>query len=240
MPGRDRAYRIVAGLFGAVALLITLVTMATALFSSDPAGKAHRFHNTAGGVGFLLLGILLLVCARWPATTGALAGVCAAGAGSLVGGLIAGDLFAGLWFVPVVLAVVLVLLSRERSAATRTLDLRLLLLGAIALVPTLAYALTQGQLQRTAHDIHSEAHHYGGMAVAALIVPMVLVAASLRTPGWRLVALLAAGAAVLGGVFSIAFQDAPSAPDVAWAWVAIAWAVAVAMLLRLVPVPAEA
>jgi hypothetical protein len=157
-----------------------------------------------------------------------------------VGGLIAGDLIQGLWIVSVVVAVVLVFLSRERSAATRTLDLRLLLLGALGLVPTLAYALTQGELQRTAHDIHAEAHHYGGMAVTALIVPMVLIAASLRTPGWRLVALIAAGGAALGGIFSIAYQQAPSAPDVAWAWVSIAWAVAVAILVRLVPDPAGA
>jgi hypothetical protein len=234
---RRRAYRIVTWVAGGLGLVSSLAFMVLAPFATDPVGMAHRLHNTAGSVGTALLGISLIVCAARPSWTNALAAVCAASVALLLGGLLGGDLFTGFWFVGPLVAVALVVLTQERDAVTRWLDTRLLLLSALAMVPVLAYALTQTEFQRTAHDVHAQNHHYSGMAISALIVVMTAAAASLRTRGWRLTAWSAAIAAVVGGAFAVAYRDAPSAPDPAWAWLAIAWGLAVALVVRITPDP---
>lgn len=234
---RLRALRIVAWVFGGLSVLSTVLFMVPALFTSDPVQMAHRIHVTAGGVGILVFGVSLVACAIRPTRTNALAAVCAAGVGEGIGGLLGWDLVTGFWFVGILAVVALLLLSQERGSVTGSLDLRLLLLAAIALVPAMAYALTQGNLQRTAHDIHAESHHYSGMAVSVLIVVLTAAAASLHTRGWRLTAWSAAIAAVLGGAFVVAYPNAPSAPDRAWGWIAIAWGIAVALVERITPEP---
>jgi hypothetical protein len=234
---RRRAYRIVAGVFGGLGLVASLAFMLFAPFATDPVGMAHRLHNTAGSVGTALLGFSLVVCAVRPSRTNALAAVCAASVASLLGGLLGGDLFTGFWFIGPLVAVALIVLTQERDQVTRRLDMRLLLLAALAMVPVLVYALTQTAFQRTAHDVHAQNHHYSGMAISAMIVVMTAAGASLRTRGWWLTAWSAAIAAVVGGAFAVAYHDAPSAPGPAWAWLAIAWGLAVALVVRITPDP---
>lgn len=224
------AFRIVAGVFG-VFTLATSVPFAIISFVDDEQ-DIHLIHNLSGAAVYgVLLGVGLIALAAGPESNAAMfQGLALAALGALIGGLLAGDLIEGLWFIVALVILVLFLLYPARAAFLRVGSVRpvLLVLVAAAAIPLIAYALTQASLQANGSDLdpHVEAHHYGGQAAGSLMLLLFAVAPALGAAGWRLAAWLAGISMAIIALGSLAYGDHVSALDTSWAWLALAWAVA--------------
>ena len=224
------AFRIVSGVFGVFALG-TSIPFAIGSFVDDTQ-DIHLIHNLSGAAvyGVLLGAGLIALAARPEAYTAVFQGLMLASLGALIGGLLAGDLVEGFWFVvPVVIAVLFALYpGRAAFLNVGTVRPALLVLVGAAAIPMVAYALTQASLQANGSDLdpHVEAHHYGGQAVGSLMLLLFAVAPGLGAAGWRPAAWLAGISMATIALASLAYGDHASALDTAWAWAALAWAVA--------------
>ena len=100
-------------------------------------------------------------------------------------------------------------------------------MAALALVPAVAYALTQAELQRNGSslDPHVEFHHYSGMATYALSLPLAALAAALRLPGRRIAVWIVGVTGAGLGLASLLLSDYVGAFDPVWAWLALAWGI---------------
>jgi hypothetical protein len=223
-----RAFRIVAAVFGV--LVIALSLPFTVASFTDDAESIHRFHNVAGLFGFaLLLGVSLLACARRPEWIGPFWVAVASGVASTMAGVVSGDFVSGVWFTAPIALLVLVALHPYRRALldARGIDVPAAVLGLLAVVPAVAFALTQAQLQRDglAADPHVEFHHYSGMASYAMAIPLAAFAASLVVPGRRVSAWIVGLTAVGLGVSSIVLSDHVGAFEAPWSWLLLVWGV---------------
>lgn len=228
--GRTVAFRIVAGLLGVAAIVLTVPFAIVSLF--DDAEAIHRMHNLAAALSYgLLLGGSLVVCARRPEQSiGPFCVAIASAIGSALAGIIAGDFISGIYFVGPVAVLILIALHPARKAlVTEDVDALGAALAVLAVVPAVAFALTQAGLQRNgfAVDPHVEFHHYSGMATVALTLPLSGFAAALRVRGRRVAAWLAGISALGLGVGSLALADHLGAFDAIWAWLAVVWGLAV-------------
>jgi hypothetical protein len=225
------AFRIVAGVFGVVVIGLSLPFAITSF--TDDAESIHRLHFLAGVFASgLLLGGSLLVCARRPESTiGPFWVAVATGVASTLAGLISGDFISGLWFTAPISLVILISLHPARSSLLRIegIDVATALLALVALVPAVAYALTQAEMQRNGFvsDPHVEFHHYSGMASYALSLPLAGFAAALRVPGRRIAVVIVAATGVGLGLASLLLSDYPGAFDPVWSWLTLAWGLAV-------------
>lgn len=223
-----RAFRIVAGVLGVAVIGLSLPFAITSF--TDDAESIHRLHFLAGVFASgLLLGGSLLVCARRPESIGPFWVAVATGVASTVAGLISGDFISGLWFIAPISLVILIALHPERSSLLRIdgIDVATASLGLVALVPAVAYALTQSELQRNGSslDPHVEFHHYSGMASYALSLPLAALAAALRLPGRRIAVWIVGVTGAGLGLASLLLSDYVGAFDPVWAWLALAWGV---------------
>lgn len=220
-----------AGVFGVGAIGLNLPFAVTAFV--DDAEAIHRLHFVAGVLGFgMLLGVSLIACAIRPDTMiGPFWVAIASGVASTIAGLISGDFISGIWFPAPIAIVVLLALHPDRDAVLHIggLDVPTVVLAVAALVPALAFALTQSELQRngSASDPHVDFHHYSGMASYALALPLAGFAAALRVSGRRIGAWIVGVTGAGLGISSLALSDHVGAFDPLWAWLAIAWGVAV-------------
>lgn len=224
------AFRILAGVFG-VFVLGTSIPFAIGSFV-DESQDLHLIHNLSGAAVYgVLLGVGLIALAARPESFAAVfQGLTLASVGALIGGLLAGDLVEGFWFIVPVVVLILFVLYPGRAAFLKVGNLQpgLLVLAFLAAVPMIAYALTQASLQAngSALDPHVEAHHYGGQAVGSLMLLLFAFAPGLGSAGWRLAAWLAGASMAIIALGSLAYGDHASALDAPWAWLALAWAVA--------------
>ncbi|HJY31351.1 MAG TPA: hypothetical protein VJ573_00500 [Actinomycetota bacterium] len=224
-----RAFRIVAGVLGVAVIGLTL-PFAVGTFFSD-VDQIHRLHGVAGVFASgLLLGGSLLVCARKPESMiGPFWVAVASGVASTIAGLISGDFITGLWFIAPISLVILIALHPERRSlfAIGGVDPAAAAMAALALVPAVAYALTQSELQRNGSplDPHVEFHHYSGMASYALSLPLAALAAALRLPGRRIAVWIVGVTGAGLGLASLLLSDYVGAFDPVWAWLALAWGV---------------
>jgi hypothetical protein len=236
-PPRARAFRITAGVLGVLLIGLSVPFAIASIASSDPAQTIHRFHNTAGAVPTLILAAALLVLARRPGDIAEMQLFVVGAIASALVGVVAGDLFTGLLFLGVVLAVVLLWLYPARAQVWRVAGPRLALVAAavVVAVPAVAYALTQAALQRHAlpGDPHGDAHHYSGAAVAAVALPATVLVAAIGGAGWRVVGWIAGAALIVFGVSAAAFSTYTSAPDVVWSWASVVAGVVVLVLSEL-------
>jgi len=231
--GRRKAFRVVAGVLGAATVVLSLPFTISSF--TDDAEAIHRLHNLAGAFGFgLLLGGSLLVCARRPESIGPFWVAIASGVASTIVGLFSGDFISGVWFTAPIALVILIALHPDREGVFRIagLDVPTAVLALLALVPAIAFALTQAELQRNGFetDPHVEFHHYSGMASYALALPLAGFAASLVVPGQRPAAWIVGLTALGLGVVSLLLSDYAGAFDPVWAWLLIAWAIAITEL----------
>lgn len=222
-PGRRLAYRIVAAVFGLAVVGLSLPFTVTSFIDEEQA--IHRMHNTSTLIGFGgLVGVLLIVSAWRPeANIAAIHVVAAAALAGLATGLMSGDLIGGGWLVaPIVVLVVWTLHpSRTELFRLRGPNLPLVVVSLLAVVPGIAWALTQAELQRngvTALDPHAEFHHYSGMAAAGLTIPLVGVAAAFPARGARLARWFVGGCVTALGIASLALSEEAGAFDTPWAW----------------------
>jgi len=223
-----RAFRIVAGILGVATIGLTLPFAITSF--TDDAESIHRLHFLAGVFASgLLLGGSLLICARRPESIGPFWVAVATGVASTIAGLISGDFISGVWFTAPISLVILIALHPARSSLLRIdgIEVATAFLGLVALVPAIAYALTQAELQRNgqASDPHVDFHHYSGMASYALSLPLAAFAASLRLPGRRIAVWIVGVTGAGLGLASLLLPDYVGAFDPVWAWLALAWGV---------------
>ena len=209
--------------FGAFALL----GLVGAWFGAG-GREIHAVHDLAWGAhGGLLIALPFLLQAvnpeRKPAVMygAALAGL----------GLILGYALGGVWvFLPIPIVAVAILWwlhpAREDILPSgQRPQLLLVGLAILAAIPLVMYALDQAALQRAcaaAGDQHCEEFHFAGMAALALALPLVALGVSFRTRGWRIVAWLVGGAAVVFGLSGIVFPDGASSIGTTWGAVALA------------------
>ena len=223
-----RAFRIVAGVLGVGVIGLSLPFAITSF--TDDAESIHRLHFLAGVFASgLLLGGSLLICAWRPESIGPFWVAMSTGVASTIAGLISGDFISGSWFTAPISLVILIALHPARSSLVRIdgIDVATAFLGLVALVPAIAYALTQAELQRNgqASDPHVDFHHYSGMASYALSLPLAAFAASLRLPGRRIAVWIVGVTGAGLGLASLLLSDYVGAFDPVWAWVALAWGV---------------
>ena len=223
-----RAFRIVAAFLGIVTIGFTLPFAVGALLGE--ADRIHRLHFVAGALALgVLLGVSLLACARRPEDLGPFWVALASGVAATIAGIVAGDFVSGGYVTAPIALIVLFALHPERRSlfAIGGVDAGAVALAALAVVPAMAYALTQTELQRNGSslDPHVEWHHYSGMASYALSLPLAALAAALRLPGRR-VAVWIVGVTGAGlGLASLLLSDYVGAFDLVWAWLALAWGI---------------
>ena len=236
-PRRRRAFVICTIVFGlAIGLgLFGLVSLVVGWFEGGDR-LVHRVHDLGyGALGGLILSVPLLIQARSPerrpaATQQYLLGVAAYAVGIALA-LDFAPLMLGLFALFAVMGVVLVWLHPARSEVlsprTRP-SVPLALLVLLAAIPLVLYAIDMAGLQRAGPltDPHIEEHHWTTMAALAVGVILVGLLASLRTPGWRIPAWSAGGAAAVLGLASIVFPGYPGALATPWCYVALGGGVA--------------
>jgi hypothetical protein len=186
----------------------------------------------------LLLGGSLLVCARNPERMiGPFWVAVATGVASTIAGLISGDFISGIWFIAPISLVILVVLHPERRSlfAINGVDAATALLAALAVVPSVAFALTQAELQRNGFvsDPHVEFHHYSGMASYALSLPLAAAAAALLVPGRRIAGWIVGVTGAGLGLSSLLLSEYVGAFGTAWAWLTLAWGIALVAVAQL-------
>ena len=232
-----RAFRIVAGVLGVAVIGLSLPFAITSF--TDDAESIHRLHFLAGVFASgLLLGGSLLICARRPESMiGPFWVAVASGVASTLAGVVSGDFVSGLWFTAPIALAILIALHPARSSLLRIegIDVATAFLALVAVVPAVAFALTQAELQRNGFvsDPHVEFHHYSGMASYALSMPLAAFAAALRVSGRRIAVWIVGVTAAGLGLASLLLSDYPGAFRPAWAWLTLAWGVALVAVAQL-------
>jgi len=233
----SRAFRIVAGVLGVAVIGLSLPFAITSF--TDDAESIHRLHFLAGVLASgLLLGGSLLICARRPESMiGPFWVAVASGVASTLAGVVSGDFVSGLWFTAPIALAILIALHPARSSLLRIegIDVATAFLALVAVVPAVAFALTQAELQRNGFvsDPHVEFHHYSGMASYALSMPLAAFAAALRVPGRRIAVWIVGVTAAGLGLASLLLSDYPGAFRPVWAWLTLAWGVALVAVAQL-------
>ena len=232
-----RAFRIVAGVLGVAVIGLSLPFAITSF--TDDAESIHRLHFLAGVFASgLLLGGSLLICARRPESMmGPFWVAVASGVASTLAGVVSGDFVSGLWFTAPIALAILIALHPARSSLLRIegIDVATAFLALVAVVPAVAFALTQAELQRNGFvsDPHVEFHHYSGMSSYALSMPLAAFAAALRVSGRRIAVWIVGVTAAGLGLASLLLSDYPGAFRPAWAWLTLAWGVALVAVAQL-------
>jgi hypothetical protein len=100
-------------------------------------------------------------------------------------------------------------------------SLSLASIPALAAIPVVMYSMNMlAQARRFVGPPH-HADRYAEMAAAAIAIVLVGMLASLKTQGWRISAWSAGAGAIVVGVASIVFPDAPGAVGRVWGTLAV-------------------
>ena len=114
-------------------------------------------------------------------------------------------------------------------ALGQRIDPVLLALAVFAAVPCLVYAWRTASAQRRdlppADAVSNGLHHWTVMTALGLLVPFLVLLASLRTTGWRIPAI---SASIAAGAWAIscllAREPAAGSEGHGWAWAVVVWA----------------
>jgi hypothetical protein len=231
------AFRVVGVILGAFAVLPSVVFVLLALVSDDRIEVSHRFHYVAVLAGLSLIGVFSVLFAFRPGSRAYFHAVVLQALVWLIAGLMGGDLVGGLWFTGPLGLVLLIALHPDPGSLRRLpgrTSVALLTYAMLTAIPAWIYAVTMAELQGgPASDPHVAAHHWSGVAGAALAIVAAAIAASLRGEGWFTTAAIAAAAGVLFGLAGLVFPDLPGAPGTGWSWVAVAAGVGLVLLARI-------
>jgi hypothetical protein len=216
------------------------VFLVTGWFASGDE-QIHRVHDLgAFGVAIGLFTATPLLIVSWRRTDTALLQMLGVAAiATVMGSAVAADLpFMSYAVIVAVPLVILLAISRGWKRYVEAGDGWDGILVAIALVASpfwVGFALSMARLQRAgpSSDPHVEMHHWTGMAVMAIAMVLMGLLASLRTPGWRIVAWLTGLGSVVYGLASAVFATYPGnvvpyagSEGSVWGALAIAWGVA--------------
>jgi len=207
--------------------------------------QIHRVHDVgASGVATGLLIALPLLILSWRRDDIALLQMLGMAAlATVVGAVLATEPgYAVIVLVLAVPVVVLLAISRgwRRFLAPGEGWIPELLVAALLGAPfwgAFAWTMARYQANLPADDPHVEEFHWVGMAVMAIGLVLMVVLASLRTHGWRIVAWLTGLGSIVYGAASILFATYPgsdvpypSSEGSVWGTLAIAWGVVVIAL----------
>ena len=211
--GKLIAFRIVAGLFGALTILLT-IGGAFPVLANEP-DKVHSFHVFGALPVFVLLtGLPLVVLAMRPMDVVALRVAWATAIGTLVAAIIGGDLFSGLYVIAPVVLVILTVLAPMRGELLRfgSPTIALLSLAVLGAIPAIVYAWHNARIQTEVDPMvdmtgHWSGHHWTGIAGAALSLALVGAVLSFRHSGDRMWIWAGGIAAMLFGAAGVIFAD---------------------------------
>jgi hypothetical protein len=235
--GRLTAFRVAGVLLGAFAVVPTVAFAVLSLVTDDRIEQSHRFHYLATFAGLSLIGVFSVLFAFRPGSRSYVQALVLQAIAWLIAGLLGSDLVGGLWFVGPLGLLVLVALHPDpgwlRRLPGRT-SVAMLTYAMLTAIPAWIYAVTMAELQSgPASDPHVAAHHWSGVAGAALAVVGAAIAASLRGEGWPTTAAIASAAGVVFGLAGLVFSDLAGAPGTGWSWVAVAAGLGFWLLARI-------
>lgn len=217
--GRLLAFRIIAGVFGAVVIVSGLVFTLPAFFNEED--KIHSFHDLASEPALLvLIGFALIVMVLRPDDVVALRVAWAVVLGSIVAGLLGHDFISGTYYLTPVVVGVLTILAPTRGELLRfgAPNIALLSLSIVAAIPAIVFAWDNARIMLQGdpmHDVtgHWKYHHWSGVAASALGVVIAAAVVSFRTPGDRMWTWVVGLSAMLFGLAGIIFSDAVRYPS---------------------------
>ena len=172
----------------------------------------HRVHHVMIGAILTLLVISVAVQLYRPAKRVGAYLLAAVGVGSLLVVSLVGTGISALselaiFVIPLVLIGVLHPGLRSFRPSRETVDVRLLVLAALAGVPLIAFAAMQVNLHLTLTNDHVVFEHYLMMAGGALTVAVGALVASFRPAGWRVLVYGVAVLVAIVGIASVTFTD---------------------------------
>ncbi len=187
--GRTLAFRILAGLFGAIAILSN-VAFSISVFTDDTE-KVHSFHDLGAFPSYVfLIGFAMVVLAIRPTDVVALRVAWAAALGTTIAGLIGQDLVSGSYVVAPILLIVLTILAPTRRELLHLgrPNIALLSLAIIAGIPVIVYAWDNARMMLQGDPMtdvtgHWSGHHWSGIAGAALGLVLSAAVVAFRTRG---------------------------------------------------------
>jgi hypothetical protein len=234
--GRMLAFRIVGWLLGVATIGLYIPFVVVSFVSDDPSQTVHRFHVVGAFPGLALIGVFSIAFVLHPDWTAAWHVLVAQALAYLFGGLMGGDLITGYWITGLVGLALLGALAPDRRALLRLPghpSTALLTYALLCAIPAWIYAVTNAEFQHgRASDPHVSAHHWSGVAVAALAIAGAALATSLRGEGWRVAASVTSIAAVTFGIAGLIFSGEAGAPPDAWSWLAVAAGIGFWLLAR--------
>ena len=227
---RRIAFRIVAGLFGALSTgMLGIMGVLGAFLADDPDYRNHEIHDIAWGVFGLVYGIGLLVQVHRPerklAPFRQSIAVVAVMATAAV-------LLREVEALPslVILGGVLLVAGFLHPARSRLLRVdggfgsALGAFAAAGAVAWLVYAVAQinRQLSTTPANSHTEYDHWAFMAIMSVVIAAVALLSSMKAPGWHICAYTAGGTSMLVGGVSVVLAAYPSSLGRVWGTLAVA------------------
>jgi hypothetical protein len=220
------AFRVVGCVLGVLVILPSLAFIVISLATDNRVEISHRFHYIGGFAGLSLLGVFSVLFVFRPDDRSYFHALVLQAFSWLAAGLMGGDLISGFYVTAPIGLVILVAMHPAPRSLLRLegrTSVAMLTYSMLTAVPAWLYAVSMSQLQHgPATDPHVAAHHWSGVAGAALAIVGAEIAASLRGEGWILTAGIASVAGVLFGVTGLIFSDLPGAPEPGWSWLAIA------------------
>ena len=134
-----------------------------------------------------------------------------------------GDLIGGGWIVAPIAVVIVWALhpARRELFRFREPNVPLIVLSLVALIPGIAWALTQAELQRNGIpelDPHAEFHHYSGMAAAGTTIWLVELAGAFGATGARFARWYVGLSVAAMGLAGLALSEEVGAFGTPWAW----------------------
>ena len=222
--GRTLAFRILAGLFGAIAILSN-VAFSISVFTDDTE-KVHSFHDLGAFPSYVfLIGFALVVLAIRPTDVVALRVAWAAALGTAIAGLIGQDLVSGSYVVAPILLIVLTILAPTRRELLHLgrPNIALLSLAIIAGIPVIVYAWDNARMMLRGDPMtdvtgHWSGHHWSGIAGAALGLVLSAAVVAFRSEGDRMWTWIVGLSVMVFGLVGLLYADDVRYPSSIGTW----------------------
>jgi hypothetical protein len=207
------AFRIIAGLFGALSVISTIV-FAVPVFTDDE-DKIHSFHILGSAPVFVLLtGLAMFVLVLRPTDVLALRVAWAVTIGTVIASLFGQDFVSGTYYIAPIVMIALTILSPVRSELLvfGSPTIALLSLAIVAAIPAIIYAWDQARIQPEVDPMHDPTghwkyHHWTGIAGTALALVLVAIVLSFRRPGDRMWIWAVGVSTMIFGAAGVIFSD---------------------------------
>jgi energy-converting hydrogenase Eha subunit A len=222
--GRTIAFRVVAGIFGAIVVISNIVF--TVPVFTDESEKVHSFHVLGVfPMSTLLIGFPLIVLAIRPNDVVALRVAWAAVIGAVIASLIGEDVVAGSYFIAPVVLIVLTVLAPTRRELVRlgSPNIAMLCLALVAAIPAIVYAWDNARMMLQGDPMndptgHWKFHHWSGIGGAALGLVLAAAVVAFRDEQDRMWTWLVGLCVMLFGVVGIIYANDARYPSSIGTW----------------------